>query len=46
MWQEMLYLFRSTSLFKLAVRDYVRAEKAFTERIGGHWERLETALGD
>lgn len=45
MWQEMLFLYRSTSLFKLAVRDYVRAEREFVERVGGHWEQLDLALG-
>lgn len=46
MWQELLFLFRSTSLFKMTVRELVRQEREAARRLGSGWDELGEALGE
>ncbi|ORY92624.1 hypothetical protein BCR35DRAFT_298091 [Leucosporidium creatinivorum] len=46
MWQELLFLFRSTSLVKPLVREWVSQEERAAKGLVGVWEELGSALGE
>ncbi|KAK4694148.1 hypothetical protein P7C70_g8787, partial [Phenoliferia sp. Uapishka_3] len=46
MWQEINYLFRSTSLLTTAFKSYVADEIAFDDRLKANWELLALTLGN
>ncbi|GAA5896874.1 hypothetical protein JCM5296_002578 [Sporobolomyces johnsonii] len=44
-WEEALFLFRSTSLLRTTLKDLAEEETTFARRLGEQWEVLAEALG-
>ena len=45
MWQEVILMFRSTSLLSTTIKEYVADEIAYGERLKANWELLSLSLG-